>query len=246
MARFRITIEYDGTPFCGWQMQDNGPSVQAALTDALEKLSGERVRVFGAGRTDAGVHALGQVAHFDLGKPWSESKIRDGLNFHLKPAPVAVLSASEVDEEFHARFSAVKRHYCYHYITRRAPLALAHNRAWRRPRELNVDAMHEAAQALVGQHDFTTFRSVHCQSKSPVKTVDEVTVTRSGEVIQLKVSARSFLHNQVRSFAGSLERVGAGKWSVDGFRAALAAANRSACGQVAPPEGLYLVKVDYD
>jgi tRNA pseudouridine38-40 synthase len=245
MSRFRIIIEYDGTPYCGWQMQDNGPSVQAALTDAVEKLTGERVQVFGAGRTDAGVHALGQVAHFDLANPWQPHKIRDGLNFHLKPAHVAVLSAEQVDENFHARFSATKRHYLYRFITRRAPLTVERQRAWRRPRGLDVDAMNQAAQALVGQHDFTTFRSVHCQAKSPVKTVDEVAVQRHRETIEFTVSARSFLHNQVRSFAGSLERVGVGKWSVDEFRAALDAADRAACGQVAPPDGLYLVKVDY-
>lgn len=245
MPRYRITIEYDGTPFVGWQMQENGPSVQAAIMEAVEKLSGEEVQIFGAGRTDTGVHALGQVAHFDLSKDWETKRIRDGLNHHLKPAPVAILEAAEVDDEFHARFSARKRYYLYRYIVRRAPLVIERNRAWRRPNPLDVQAMHEAAQALTGQHDFTTFRSVHCQAKSPVKSIDSAEVSKQGDVITFKVSARSFLHNQVRSFAGSLEQVGIGKWTVADFKRALAAADRSKCGPVAPPEGLYLVGVDY-
>ncbi|MGI9373238.1 MAG: tRNA pseudouridine(38-40) synthase TruA [Hyphomicrobiales bacterium] len=245
MPRYRITIEYDGTPYVGWQMQDNGPSVQAAIIDAVEKLSSEQVQVFGAGRTDTGVHALGQVAHFDLSKDWETKRIRDGLNHHLKPAPIAILDAEAVDEEFHARFSARKRHYLYRYIVRRAPLVIERDRAWRRPRPLDVDAMHAAAQCLVGQHDFTTFRSVHCQAKSPVKTIDNVDVSHEGDVITFRVSARSFLHNQVRSFAGSLEQVGIAKWSVEDFLSALNATDRSKCGPVAPPEGLYLVGVDY-
>ncbi|MGI9480883.1 MAG: tRNA pseudouridine(38-40) synthase TruA [Hyphomicrobiales bacterium] len=245
MYRYRITIEYDGTPFVGWQMQDNGSSVQGALMDALGKLTGEETQVYGAGRTDAGVHAMGQVAHFDLSKDWATDKLRDGLNFHLKPLPVAVLEAAAVNDEFHARFSATGRHYLYRYITRRAPLTLQRERAWRRPKPLNVKAMNEAAQLLAGKHNFTTFRSVHCQAKSPVKTIDAAAVVNDGDEIRFTVSARSFLHNQVRSFAGSLEHVGTGKWTVDDFRNALMAADRTACGPVAPPEGLYLVKVDY-
>ena len=248
MPRYRITVEYDGGPFVGWQMQDNGPSVQGALTDAVHALSGETVRIFGAGRTDAGVHALGQVAHFDLGKDWDPDRIRDGLNHHLKPAPVAVLEACAVDDEFHARFSAIARHYLYRIVNRRSPLALMRGQVWQVPRRLDESAMQTAAQALIGNHDFTTFRSVHCQSQSPVKTIDRLSVTRSGDdadMLEIRVSARSFLHNQVRSFVGTLKRVGEGAWSADDVRNALVAADRAACGPVAPPEGLYLVAVDY-
>lgn len=245
MPRYRITVEYDGGPFVGWQMQNNGPSVQEALTDAIQDLSGERVTLYGAGRTDAGVHALGQVAHFDLERSWIADKIRDGLNFHLKPNPVAILEAAEVDDEFHARFSATKRHYLYRIITRRSPLTVERGRAWRVSVPLDAEAMHEAAQALTGTHDFTTFRSAHCQSRSPVKSIDVAEVDRSDQVISIRLSARSFLHNQVRSIAGSLKFVGEGKWSAGDFRAALDAADRTRCGPVAPPEGLYLVGVDY-
>lgn len=245
MPRYRITVEYDGGPFCGWQMQDNGPSVQAALVEALEKLTGERTQVFGAGRTDAGVHALGQVAHFDLPTDWKVDKIRDGLNFHLKPAPVAVLEAAETDADFHARFSAVSRHYLYKMIARRSPLTVDRGRAWRITKPLDTAAMHAAGQVLIGTHDFTTFRSAHCQAQSPVKSIDVVSVTEIDGVIALKVSARSFLHNQVRSIAGSLKMVGEGAWSVEDMRTALDAADRNRCGPVAPPDGLYLVAVDY-
>lgn len=246
MPRYRITVEYDGGPFCSWQMQDNGPSVQAALVEALHKLAGEHVQVFGAGRTDAGVHARGQVAHFDLCSSWRVDKVRDGLNFHLKPAPVAVLDVVEVDDEFHARFSATKRHYVYKIIARRPPLTVDRGRAWRVTKPLDVKAMQEAGQALCGTHDFTTFRSAHCQAKSPVKSIDVVKVSQDRETIQIEVSARSFLHNQVRSIAGSLKMVGEGAWTVADFRRALEAADRSRCGPVAPPDGLYLVRVDYD
>lgn len=245
MPRYRITVEYDGGPFCGWQMQDNGPSVQAALTEALKRLSGEDVTVFGAGRTDAGVHALGQVAHFDLSTTWSVDKIRDGLNFHLKPAPVAVLDAAEADDEFHARFSATGRHYLYKIISRRPPLTVERGRAWRVSKPLDVAAMHDAGQVLCGTHDFTTFRSAHCQAKSPVKSIDRVSVTRDGETVLIEVSARSFLHNQVRSIAGSLKMVGEGAWTAAELKSALDAADRSRCGPVAPPDGLYLTQVDY-
>ncbi|MEM7425803.1 MAG: tRNA pseudouridine(38-40) synthase TruA [Pseudomonadota bacterium] len=245
MSRYRITVEYDGGPFCGWQMQDNGPSVQSALTDAIEKLSGERTTVFGAGRTDAGVHALGQVAHFDLEREWLADKIRDGLNFHLKPDPVSVREAAAVGKEFHARFSATQRHYLYRIITRRAPLALERGRAWRVSVPLDAGAMHEAAQALTGTHDFTTFRSAHCQSKSPVKSIDRISVRQEQDLIVISISARSFLHNQVRSIAGSLKLVGEGKWSAGDLKAALDAVDRTRCGPVAPPEGLFLKGVDY-
>lgn len=229
-------------------MQDNGPSVQGALTDAVYALSGESVRIYGAGRTDAGVHALGQVAHLDLAREWNPDRIRDGLNHHLRPAPVSVLEACAVDDEFHARFSATGRHYLYQIVNRRSPLALMRGHAWQVPRPLDEQAMHNAAQVLVGHHDFTTFRSVHCQSRSPVKTVDRMTVTRCGDrndIIEVRVSARSFLHNQVRSFVGTLKRVGEGAWSIDSVRSALAAADRAECGPVAPPDGLYLFAVDY-
>jgi len=245
MPRYRITIEYDGTPFVGWQMQDNGPSVQSGLQEALASLSGEEAQVQGAGRTDAGVHALGQVAHFDLAKDWPLDTLRDGLNFHLKPLPVAVLEAAAVDDEFHARFSATARHYRYRIVNRRAPLALAANRAWQVPRPLDVDAMAEAAGVLIGSHDFTTFRSAQCQAKSPVKTLDRLEVERSGDEIEIRAQARSFLHNQVRSIVGSLKMVGEGAWAPGEMRAALEARDRARCGALAPPHGLYLVRVDY-
>lgn len=245
MPRYRLTIEYDGTPFVGWQMQDNGPSIQAALTAAIAAFSGERALVGGAGRTDAGVHALGQVAHVDLARPWDGDTVRDAINFHLRPQPVAVLEAVRVDAGFDARFSALKRHYLYRIVNRRADLALAHNRAWRVAHALDGEAMHEAAQRLVGRHDFTTFRAAECQARSPVKTLDRLDVSRDGENLHITASARSFLHHQVRSMVGSLVHVGTGKWSADDLAAALAARDRTACGQVAPPQGLYLLRVDY-
>lgn len=245
MPRYKLTLEYDGTPFSGWQRQENAPSVQAALERAAEALDGAPVTVHGAGRTDSGVHALGQVAHLDLVKDLPVDTVRDALNHHLKPDPVAVLEAEVVGEDFHARFSAVKRHYLYRMIDRRAPLTLDRGQVWRVPRRLDAEAMHHAAQALVGQHDFTTFRDAQCQADSPVKTLDAIQVSRYGEEVQLTCSARSFLHRQVRSMVGSLVEVGVGKWSARDFRAALEAADRSRCGPVAPPDGLYLVAVDY-
>jgi tRNA pseudouridine38-40 synthase len=245
MPRYKLTIEYDGTPFVGWQMQDNGPSIQAALTDAIAAFAGERVLAGGAGRTDAGVHALGQVAHIDLGKEWDVETVRDAINFHLRPRPIAVLQAERVDARFDARFSAIKRHYLYRIINRRSDLTLEHNRAWRVPHALDANAMHQAAQRLVGRYDFTTFRAAECQARSPVKTLDRLDVTREVDNLRITASARSFLHHQVRSMVGSLVHVGAGKWSADDLAAALAARDRTACGQVAPPQGLYLVRVDY-
>jgi tRNA pseudouridine38-40 synthase len=245
MPRYKLTIEYDGTPFSGWQWQDHAPSVQRVLVDALVAFSGHEVKVTGAGRTDAGVHALGQVAHVDLEKDWRVDKVRDALNAHLRPHPVAVLSAEKVAAGFDARFSAVKRHYLYRIANRRPDLALDRLRAWRVPRRLDVDAMHAAAQRLVGKHDFTTFRSTECQAKSPEKTLDQLDVSRYGDEVHIKTSARSFLHNQVRSMVGSLALVGDGKWSANDLSAALAARNRAACAPVAPPDGLYLVRVDY-
>jgi tRNA pseudouridine38-40 synthase len=245
MPRFKLTIEYDGGPFVGWQRQANGRSVQQALEEAVAAFCGEQVTLRGAGRTDAGVHALGQVAHLDLARDWPEETVRDALNAHLRPDPVAVLAVEAAAADFDARFSAVKRHYRYRIVNRRAPLALEAGRAWQVARPLDASAMHEAAQTLVGTHDFTTFRSSECQAKSPVKTLDELTARRDGETVLIEASARSFLHNQVRSIAGSLKLVGEGRWQAADLAAALAARDRAACGPVAPPGGLYLVRVDY-
>lgn len=246
MPRYRITIEYDGTPFIGWQRQAEGVSIQGALETAISKFSGEAPGVRGAGRTDAGVHALGQVAHFDLEKTWEPGRIRDAMNFHLRPNPIGVLSAEQVDATFDARFSAVKRYYEYRLLTRRAPPILQRHRVWWTMHGLDAAAMHDAAQVFVGKHDFTTFRAAQCQAKSPVKTLDVFDVSRQGEEIVCRVSARSFLHHQVRSMVGSLKLVGEGKWRRADLAAALAAANREACGPVAPAAGLYLVDVDYE
>jgi tRNA pseudouridine38-40 synthase len=245
MPRYKLTIEYDGTPFVGWQAQDNGASVQSVLADAIAAFAGDRVAVSGAGRTDAGVHALGQVAHIDLSKVWDNDTVRDAINFHVRPQPVTVLAAEQVAADFDARFSAKKRHYLYCIVNRRADLTLDHNRAWRVPRPLDAAAMHEAAQLLVGRHDFTTFRAAECQAKSPVKTLDCLDVTRDGDEVRIAASARSFLHHQVRSMVGSLVHVGDGKWCAADLARALVARDRTACGQVAPPHGLYLVRVDY-
>jgi tRNA pseudouridine38-40 synthase len=245
MPRYKLIIEYDGAPFHGWQIQADGLTVQGVLTEAVAALSGETARVQGAGRTDAGVHARGQVAHADLGRDWEADTIRDALNAHLRPHPVAVLAAERVAGDFNARTSAVKRHYFYQIANRRADLALDRGRSWRVPRPLDHAAMHAAAQRLVGKHDFTTFRSTECQAKSPVKTLDQLDVVRNGETIDCIVSARSFLHSQVRSMVGSLVLVGEGKWSADDLSAALDARDRTRCGPLAPPDGLYLAKVDY-
>jgi len=245
VPRYKLTIEYDGTPFSGWQVQENAPSVQGALIAAIEAFCGERVAVQGAGRTDAGVHALGQIAHFDLANGRAPDTIRDALNAHLRPHPVAVLKAESAAPDFDARRSAVRRHYLYRIANRRPDLALDRGRAWRVPRPLDAAAMHEAAQQLVGRHDFTTFRSTECQAKSPEKTLDRLDVARFGEEIEVAAVARSFLHNQVRSMVGSLVMVGEGKWRAADLAQALAARDRAACGPVAPPEGLYLVRVDY-
>ncbi len=246
MPRYRITVEYDGGPFVGWQMQANGPSVQEELEKALQRLTGEATVVYGAGRTDAGVHALGQVAHFDLLRAWDVGRLRDGLNAHLRPHPIAVLEAEEAAPDFHARFSATSRHYQYRIVDRRAPLALDRGRVWWRPRRLDAETMHDAAQRLLGRHDFTTFRASECQAESPVKTLDRFDVSRHGGEILIEAGARSFLHHQVRSMVGSLALVGEGKWSAGDLLAALTARDRKACGPVAPPDGLYLVRVGYD
>jgi len=245
MPRYRLTLEYDGGPFVGWQRQNEGASVQGALEAAIEKLSGERVTVTGAGRTDAGVHALGQAAHFDLVKTFEPGKVRDALNYHLRPDPVSVLEAATVDEEFHARFSATARHYLFRILNRRSPPALEAGKVWHVSPKLDAEAMHAAAQFLVGQHDFTTFRAAECQAQSPVKTLDRLDVSQRGEEIHIEAGARSFLHHQIRSFAGSLKLVGEGKWQPRDVKKALEARDRSACGPVAPPEGLYLVRIIY-
>ncbi len=245
MHRYKLTIEYDGTPYVGWQIQDNGLSVQEVLRTALKNLSGEDFVPKGSGRTDAGVHALGQVAHIDLSKEWSVDKIRDGLNYHIRPAPVAVTKAEVVPDDFDARFSAKLRRYRYIIVNRRARLTIDRAYAWLVPRPLDEELMHEAAQSFVGHHDFTTFRSTHCQAKSPLKSIDAVSVYRSGEKIFVECSARSFMHNQVRSMVGSLAEVGMGKWPVTGIQTAIEAKSRSACGPVAPAHGLYFLQIDY-
>jgi tRNA pseudouridine38-40 synthase len=245
VPRYKLLIEYDGAPFCGWQIQADQATVQGVLTAAVAALSGEHALVQGAGRTDAGVHARGQVAHVDLTRDWATDTIRDALNAHLRPHPVAVLSAERVGDDFNARTSAVKRHYRYVIVNRRADLTLERGHAWRIPRPLDVAAMHAAAQRLVGKHDFTTFRSTECQAKSPLKTLDRLDVVREADRVVVLASARSFLHNQVRSMVGSLATVGDGKWSADDLSRALEARDRTACGQVAPPDGLYLMQVDY-
>src|ERR1044071_1095326 len=226
-------------------MQGVGESVQGVLTQAVARFCGHAVKIAGAGRTDAGVHALGQVAHVDLKKEWRGDRVRDAVNAHLRPYPIAVLSAERAADGFDARFSAKKRHYLYRIVNRRADLALARMRAWRVPRRLDAEAMHAAAQRLIGKHDFTTFRSTECQAKSPEKTLDRLDVSRLGDAIHISAVARSFLHNQVRSMVGSLVLVGDGKWKTADLASALEACDRTACGPVAPPDGLYLVKVDY-
>jgi tRNA pseudouridine38-40 synthase len=246
MPRYKLTIEYDGRPFVGWQVQDNGPSVQGVLAAAIAAFCGEETRVQGAGRTDAGVHALGQVGHVDLAKDWDEDTVRDALNAHLRPHPVAVLRAERVADTFDARFSAIRRHYRYRIISRRADLTLERGLAWRIGKLLDSAAMHAAAQRLVGRHDFTTFRHAECQAKSPVKTLDRLDVERSADEINVTASARSFLHTQVRSMVGALALVGEGKWTADDVSTALAKRDRTACAPVAPPDGLFLTRVDYE
>jgi len=245
MPRYCLTLEYDGRDFVGWQRQDNGRGVQQAVEEAVAAFCGATVTVLAAGRTDTGVHATGQVAHVDLPTAYLADKVRDAVNFHLKPEPVAVLHAHAVDDEFHARFSAVERQYRYRIVNRRAALTFDRGLAWLVRPPLDAAAMHTAAQRLLGKHDFTTFRAAQCQAQSPVKTLDELTVDRTGDEIAIRVRARSFLHHQVRSMVGSLRQVGEGKWTADDLAAALAAADRTRCGPVAPPDGLYLTRVVY-
>lgn len=249
MPRYRLDIEYDGRAYAGWQRQaPEHRSVQAAVEDAIHAFSGERVTLRAAGRTDAGVHASGQVAHADLARAWSEKTVRDAANAHLTQAgeTVAVLAAREVPESFDARFSATARHYRYAILNRRAPPALARGKVWWIPKPLDAEAMHAAAQLLLGRHDFTTFRSVQCQANSPIRTLDRLDVERAGDAITVRASARSFLHNQVRSMVGSLRRVGERGWTAADLAAALEARDRARCAGLAPPEGLCLMRVDYE
>lgn len=249
MPRYRLLVEYDGTGYAGWQRQDGPASIQGAIEAAIKGFCGEEVSIRGAGRTDAGVHARGQVAHVDLVRDWHVDTVRNAINAHLGMARerVAILAVDIVADDFDARFSALRRHYLYRYICRPAPLVLERDRAWWLARPLDAEAMHAAAQTLVGKHDFTTFRSVHCQSRSPVKTLDrlDVSVNAQDGAIELRATAQSFLHNQIRSFAGTLKLVGEGKWTRADIEAALDARDRAACGAVAPPGGLYFMQVDY-
>ncbi len=246
MTRYKLTVEYDGAGFVGWQRQDNGPSVQAALERAIAGFCGESVAVHSAGRTDAGVHALGQVCHVDIARPTSAATVRDAINAHLRPLAVTVLAAEPVDARFDARHSARRRVYLYRIVNRRAPLALDRGRAWHVAPPLDAAAMRAAAQYLVGHHDFTTFRATACQARSPLKTLDALEVGRDGAEIRIHARARSFLHHQVRNMVGTLKLVGEGKWTQDDVAAALAASDRAAGGPTAPAEGLYLESVEYD
>lgn len=245
MPRYRAILEYDGGPFVGWQRQRSGTSVQQAVEEAIVKFTGQTVIVFAAGRTDAGVHALGQVIHFDLDRSFDTETVRDAINFHLKPHPVSILSAAEAGDDFHARFSAIGRSYVYRIVNRRAPLAIDRGRRWWVPMALDSDAMADAAKCLIGKHDFSTFRAALCQAKSPVKTLDVCDVTRIGEAIDISVEARSFLHHQVRNIVGTLKLVGEGKWSTTDMKAALEARDRARGGPTAPADGLYLRSVAY-
>ena len=245
MPRYKLTIEYDGRPFAGWQRQANARSVQHELEEAFRRYCGETLVVHAAGRTDAGVHARGQVAHVDLARERSPNQIREAVNAHLRDRPIGVLEVEAVSDTFEARFDALQRHYLYRIINRRAPLTLERGQAWLVMRRLDAQAMHEAAQQLIGRHDFTTFRDTQCQANSPVRTLERLSVTRFGDEIRIEVSALSFLHRQVRSMVGSLEHVGSGKWKAEELAGALAAKDRARCGVVAPPDGLYLMRVDY-
>lgn len=247
MPRYRINIEYDGEPYFGWQRQDDHPSVQQTIEKAMTVFCQHKVIIFGAGRTDRGVHAFAQVAHVDLEKDWTPQKIFEATNGILRQTgqPIAITDCQQVDADFDARFSAIKRHYRYRIINRKAPLAIERGRAWWVRHPLDAQAMHEAAQLLIGHHDFTTFRSVDCQAKSPVRTLDQLDVQRKCDDIVITVSARSFLHNQVRSLTGTLKMVGDGKWQKQDVLAALESKDRKRCGPVAPACGLYLVAVDY-
>ncbi|MDA0224014.1 MAG: tRNA pseudouridine(38-40) synthase TruA [Rhodobacterales bacterium] len=249
MPIYALKIEYHGGPFAGWQRQKDQPSVQQTLEQALRKLDPDMPSIAAAGRTDAGVHATGQVAHCQLAKDWDPFRLSEALNFHLRPAPIAIVSATRAPDDFHARFSAIERRYLFRLITRRAPLVHQAGLAWHISHDLDLTAMQAAARHLIGLHDFTTFRATHCQAKSPIKTLDMLNITAqpyaSGTEFQFTLSARSFLHNQVRSIVGTLERVGAGAWHPDRVKTVLQAQDRTACGPVCPPQGLYLTGVGY-
>lgn len=247
MPRYKLTVEYDGTPYVGWQRQDNGHSVQGAIEKAVHAMTGEWYSLRAAGRTDAGVHAFGQVCHTELTRDWKAETVANAVNAHLVTAGerVVILKAEKMPDTFDARFSATKRHYLYRIISRHAPIAIEALRAWHVKPELDHEAMHAAAQMLVGHHDFTTFRSARCQAKNPNRTMDKISVTRTGELVEIRASAQSFLHNQIRSFAGTLKMVGEGRWTPEDVRDALAARDRARCGPVAPPYGLYFMSVDY-
>ena len=244
--RYKIIIEYDGTPFVGWQKQENGRSIQESIESVIKKIFEEEVVIFGAGRTDAGVHAIGQTAHFDIKKKSFDTYvIKNALNDHLRPLPISILHVKEVDENFHARFDAIQRKYLYRIINRKSPLTIEKGRAWQVHKSLSVEPMKKCIPLIEGKHDFTTFRSSHCQSESPIKTIDEVKITQSDENIYFGISAKSFLHHQVRSLVGSLKMVGDGSWSIHDFENALKSKNRSQCGALAPSEGLYFMEVKY-
>ncbi|MBL4785712.1 MAG: tRNA pseudouridine(38-40) synthase TruA [Cohaesibacteraceae bacterium] len=247
MKRYKLTIEYAGTGYCGWQRQPNAVTIQQRIEEAIAKFSGQNVRIFGAGRTDAGVHAIGQVAHMDLDGDWKCLKLREAINHFLKTEQdrISILLVENVDDEFDARFSATRRHYKYIIRNRRSQLTFERDRVWHVSRELDVSVMQDAAQRLTGLHDFTTFRSVDCQAKSPVKTIDRLDVERNGEYITIYATARSFMHNQIRSFVGTIAKAGDGRWTANDVEKALIARDRLACGPVAPPDGLYFIKVDY-
>ena len=245
MPRYRLLVEYDGRPYHGFQAQADQPSVQGSIERAVKGFCGESLRPHAAGRTDSGVHALGQVIHIDLEKAWDAAVVRDALNAHLSPEPIAILEAAVAEPDFHARFSALERRYLYRILNRKSPPALERGRVWPVRNPIDAEAMHAAAQSLVGLHDFTTFRDINCQAKSPIKTLDEARVWREGEEVKLAFTARSFLHRQVRSMTGSLAQVGLGRWSAADLAAALEARDRGSCGPVAPADGLYLVSVAY-
>jgi tRNA pseudouridine38-40 synthase len=245
MTRFALTIEFDGGDYVGWQRQDNGPSVQAAIEEAIRKVTGETVQVHGAGRTDAGVHALGMRAHVDVEKPLDPYRLMSGINACLRPHPIAIIDNESVGEDWHARYSCIARAYEYRIVNRRAPLTIERGQAWRIPTPLDADAMHNAAQVLIGLHDFTTFRSVNCQAESPVKTLDRLDVRREGDHVIIEAAARSFLHHQVRSMVGCLAYVGRGKWSAADLQGALEAKDRQQLAENAPPDGLYFVRAVY-
>ena len=245
MPRYKLTIEYDGRPYKGFQAQDGLPSVQGSIERAVKAFSGQDLRLQAAGRTDTGVHATGQVVHIDLEREWRAEVVRDAMNAYLVPEPIAVLAVEVAAGDWHARFSATERRYIYRILNRKAPPALDRGRVWHVKKPLDAEAMHAAAQALIGHHDFTTFRHMQCQAKSPMKTMDVARAWREGDYVLLEFASRSFLHRQVRSMTGTLGEVGVGRWSADDVRVALEARDRKACGPVAPADGLYLTGVKY-